>query len=161
MTVGWEHIAALGLAIWSLARELQWGRRGVAMERERRDAEATLAALGECKRAMEASPDWERRFWEQFHAIEGIVEERNQAFSMYRQSTLLSGNAQDMLMRELQRTLSLLNDRRQRDGEEPLRTQPALREAYEAFLAEREAAARSVPVATISRDAPPSLPGAE
>lgn len=163
--MGWEHIVVLGLAVWTLFRELRWSRIGASAARERREAgaarEALREALAECQRLADENPNWERRFWEQFHAIEGILEERNRAYSMYRKSTLLAGNAQDMFMRELQRALALLNELRKRDGEEPLQTQPSLRAAYDEFMAERDAAAKAEPAATISREAPPSLPAAE
>ncbi len=159
--VGWEHIVVIGLAVWTLFRELRWSRIVSSVARERREAEVAREALAECQRLADENPNWERRFWEQFHAIEGILEERNRAYSMYRKSTLLAGNAQDMFMRELQRALALLNERRKRDGEEPLQTQPSLRAAYDEFMAERDAAAKAEPTATISREAPPSLPAAE
>lgn len=121
-----NKVAALQANLGSLAPLNEAAMAAVAEIRAERDAQAKLAK-------------------ERFDLIEGVIEEKQVIWRIYRDSTRQAGVAQSWLLREYSSALQLLNQYRRQSGQ-PEVTAPA---QLAGLVAEFSATAAKIP------DAPP------
>lgn len=93
------------------------------------DAKQLITERDRLQRLLEAHMDANQKFEEQ----------RNRIWDLYRQSGLQAGNAQSMLLRELQRAASELNVYREKEGKKPFRMNETLEQVVESFSEEHGA----------------------
>lgn len=111
--------------------------------------DALIDARSAAESAAEACAKAEKLAQERFDLIEGVIEEKQVVWRLYRDSTKQAAVAQNWLMREYSAALKTLNSYRAKSGESEAKPPPALA----GLVAEFGDVAAKLP------DAPPVQPG--
>jgi hypothetical protein len=114
-------------AIFALAFSFFWVRRT-----SRRMSEAAESSF----RSLQAAHQLALKLEAALNANEDFQRSRDEAWSLYRRSSIAAGNAQSWLFRELQNSYFLINKYRQVAGESPIQVPADLESAVIRFRQE-------------------------
>lgn len=147
--LNWLYIGLLPLAfffgaLWrrGTSNRLEFILKGEAV-RLKRFAEEIPRLEGEVvrlKRFAEEVPRlegevvrWKRLAETHMSMNEKFEQQSKDAWARYRLAGLQAGNAQEMMLRELTKAVTVLNQYRKKSGEEPIKVQPELVQLFNEF----------------------------